>query len=79
MQEGLFCTDPPEARFGMKQCQDKSCHFCYERLDLTERFERAIHFSSGQVHRFVNNYNVYLNCDVVRLQFNGIRLYELFN
>ena len=62
---GLFCMTSPEACYGMKQCPDKNCRLCYERLDLTGRFEPAMRFSNQQVHRFLNNYQVYLNRDVV--------------
>ncbi|CAF1346280.1 unnamed protein product [Rotaria sordida] len=61
---GIFSYGKPKAQYGMKQCKDKSCRFCYERLDLTNRFERAMNFSNQQIHRFLNNYQVYLNCDV---------------
>ncbi|CAF3734674.1 unnamed protein product [Rotaria sordida] len=61
---GIFPYGTPRAHYGMKQCKDKSCRFCYERLDLTNRFERAMHFSNKQVHCFLNQYRVYLNCDV---------------
>lgn len=63
--EGIFALKSPEACYGMKQCQDRSCRFCYERLDLTKRFECAMNFSDQQIHRFVNDYQVYLNCNVV--------------
>ena len=63
--EGIFCQMLPAAQYGMQQCRDQSCRFCYERLDLTRRFERAMHFSNEQIHQFVNKYRVYLNCDVV--------------
>ncbi|CAF3873604.1 unnamed protein product [Rotaria sp. Silwood1] len=61
---GLFTTNEPKSYYGMKRCSDHSCRFCYERLDLTERFEPAMNFSTKQVHRFVNDYQVFLNCDV---------------
>ncbi len=64
-QENLFSMNLPEAHYGMKQCRDKTCRFCYERLDLTNRFERAMHFTNSQMFRSINNYQVYLNCDVV--------------
>ncbi|CAF4678199.1 unnamed protein product, partial [Rotaria magnacalcarata] len=62
--EGIFSVKLPTAHYGIQQCRDKSCCFCYERLDLTERFEPAMNFSNNQVHCFLNNYQVYLNCDV---------------
>ena len=65
IEEGLFCINVPEARYGMKQCRDINCRFCYERLDLTHRLECAMHFSNNQLHHFVNHYQVYLNCHVV--------------
>ncbi|CAF2129272.1 unnamed protein product [Rotaria magnacalcarata] len=62
--EGLFSFDPPEANYGMRRCRDINCLVCYERFDLTYRFEPTIQFSDRQCHRFVNDYQVYLNCDV---------------
>ncbi|CAF3808946.1 unnamed protein product [Rotaria sp. Silwood1] len=61
---GIFSTRPPQAQYGMKMCRDGSCRFCYERRDLTHRFEPTINFSNTQVHRFLNKYEVYLNCNV---------------
>ncbi|CAF4774482.1 unnamed protein product, partial [Rotaria sp. Silwood2] len=61
---GLFCNVEPKAHYGMKTCEDQNCRFCHERTDLTKRFERAMIFSNYQIHRFVNNYQVDLNCDV---------------
>ncbi|CAF3318586.1 unnamed protein product, partial [Rotaria sp. Silwood2] len=61
---GLFCNVEPKAYYDMKKCEDRNCRFCYERSDLTKRLERAMNFSNKQIHRFVNNYQVYLNCDV---------------
>jgi hypothetical protein len=66
--EGIFCRTSPTTQFGMKQCRDKSCRLCYERLDLTHRFERAINFSKNQIHQFINSYQVYLNADVVNVR-----------
>lgn len=63
--EGLFANRIPEAHYGMKQCRDQSCRFCYERLDLTKRIEPAMNFSNEQLHQCVNHYQIYLNCHVV--------------
>ena len=51
--------------YDMKRCKDRNCRFCYERLDLTDRFEPAMCFSNNQIHRFVNNYQISLNYNVV--------------
>lgn len=64
-QQEIFAEHSPIAQFGMKKCQDRDCQFCYERHNLTYRFESAIVFSSKQMHRFVNGYWIYLNADVV--------------
>ncbi|CAF1049309.1 unnamed protein product [Rotaria sordida] len=63
-QNGIFCIQSPQAKYGMKRCQNKTCRFCYESHYLTHRFEPTIHYSDTQLHRFVNNYEVYLNCNV---------------
>ena len=64
-KEGLFCLKPAQARYGMKQCLECDCRICYERRDLTERFEPALSFVPAQMHHFVNHYEVMLNCPVV--------------
>ncbi|CAF1336728.1 unnamed protein product [Adineta steineri] len=65
--EGLFSLNLPSTQYGMTQCKYKSCPFCYERLGLTNRSERAMRFSDSQIHHFVNGYQVYLNCNVSAL------------
>lgn len=70
MEEGLFCHRPPFAHYGMQQCRDKSCRFCYERVDLTKRRERAMRFSTTQVHACLNQYQIYLNSNVVSYDAN---------
>ena len=70
VNEKLFCQTMPSARQGMTRCRDTSCRFCYERLDLTHRFEPAMNFTTRQVHCFVNNYRVYLNANVVCARFD---------
>ncbi|CAF3797057.1 unnamed protein product [Rotaria sp. Silwood1] len=69
---GLFIYDQPEAHYGTNKCNDTSCRFCYERCDLTRRFERATNFSKQQIHCFLNQYKVYLNCDVTCMTSNII-------
>lgn len=61
----LFSMDTPVSDYGMIRCRDRSCRVCYERFDLTYRFEPTILFMDRQIHRFVNQYSVYLNCNVV--------------
>ena len=67
----LYRRVPIETEHGMKRCRDRSCRFCYERLDLTARFEPAMVFTTKQVHRFINGYRVYLNSDVVCILVEG--------
>ncbi|CAF3554163.1 unnamed protein product [Adineta steineri] len=62
--EGLFSFTLPSTQYGMKQCRHETCHYCYDRLDLKNRFEPAMCFSDSQIHHFVNGYQVYLNCNV---------------
>ncbi|CAF1382322.1 unnamed protein product [Adineta steineri] len=64
IDEGIFSLTLPSTQYGMKQCQDQNCHYCYKRLDFTDRFEPAKFFSTSQIHHFVNGYHVYLNCNV---------------
>jgi hypothetical protein len=63
--ETFFSLSTPTPYYGIQQCCNYTCHFCYERLDLTKRFERAMRFTKTQQHRFVNQYQIYLNANVV--------------
>lgn len=62
---GLFAKQMPVACFTMKQCTNEHCRVCYERIDLTHRFGRAINFSKNQIHRCINGYQIYLNANAV--------------
>jgi hypothetical protein len=64
--EGLFCIDQPDTRYLMLPCTNLSCPCCYQSLDISCRREPSIQFASEQAHRFVNGYQVYLNCHAVR-------------
>ncbi|CAF4458895.1 unnamed protein product, partial [Adineta steineri] len=66
IDEGLFSLALPSGQYGMKQCRDQSCGYCYERLAMTHRSEQAMSFSIRQIHHFVSGYQVYLNCNVIR-------------
>lgn len=70
--ETIFCSMAPEVLYGMKRCTDQICRFCYERLDITHRFEPAMSFLPKQSHCFVNKYRTYLNCDLVRDRIQSI-------
>ncbi len=63
--EGLFCADPPEARCGLLPCARDPCRCCLERRDLTRRSESAVAFNVAHYHKFLNGYQVILNCPAV--------------
>ena len=85
-QPGLFCRDAPQAQYGMIQCQQRTCHFCFPLQDIQavrlrqQTYVSVVKFSSAQKHRFLNGYEAILNCPTVR-QFifsiceRSIRLY----
>ena len=61
----IFSENLSTPKCGMRQCRDRSCRFCYERLDLTKWFEPTMNFAKNQIHRFVNHYQLKLNDNVV--------------
>jgi hypothetical protein len=70
--EGILCQAEPVARYGMTPCYEKYCFLCrQERKGLGERKSNddlsnvTVHFSSNQVHQFVNKYIAILNCPAV--------------
>ncbi|CAF1354555.1 unnamed protein product [Rotaria magnacalcarata] len=62
--EGLFCIDPPEARYGMKPCQDLQCFICHLSPNRISYDLPTVTFTDHQIHKFSNDYQVILNCDV---------------
>ena len=68
----LFCVDEPVARYGMIECRQRPCQFCFpcEKIIAVRRREEhcepVVCFSSRQTHRFVSGYEAILNCPTVR-------------
>lgn len=60
--EGIFARQSPRARHSFLPCRRAQCRCCGERRDLTGRFEPAVQFSSAHAYRFLNGYEVILNC-----------------
>ena len=61
LQEGLFCLYEPEARYELSACGN--CGLCCPKYSLKYRTKQTIvDFSQGHRHRFVNGYEVILNC-----------------
>ncbi|CAF3978273.1 unnamed protein product [Adineta steineri] len=77
IDEGLFSLALPSGQYGMKQCRDQSCGYCYERLVMTHRVNPAMSFSNRQIHHFVSGYQVYLNCNVIRTCITSNVIYAL--
>jgi hypothetical protein len=68
IEEGILCEAKPIARYGMSPCYGKDCTLCQSlRRQSGELLPGVggVHFSSNQVHRFVNNYEAILNCPAV--------------
>ncbi|CAF3407628.1 unnamed protein product, partial [Rotaria sp. Silwood2] len=63
VDEGLFCINPPEAHYGMKQCSYHKCRLCHIPI-CNGRYASALKFTDHQIHTFVNQYQAILNCDV---------------
>lgn len=54
--EGLYCIDEPEARYGVLPCN--ACELCI----LSAQQQSTIRFGPKQKFRFMNNYETILNC-----------------
>jgi hypothetical protein len=69
--EGILCQTEPVVRYGMMPCYDRHCFLCrQERVRIGKRgsddlLKVTVHFSSNQVHQFVNKYEAILNCPAV--------------
>ncbi len=63
--EGLFCIDQPDTRYMMLPCNNITCPCCYQSLDISCRHEPSVRFASEEPYRFVNGYQIYLNCHTV--------------
>ncbi|CAF1311156.1 unnamed protein product [Rotaria sordida] len=64
IQEGLFCIKEPQACYGMKRCENQHCLFCYRHHRTTRFNQLSLKYMDEQMHTFVNQYQVYLNCNV---------------
>lgn len=64
LREGVFCIDPPEARFSISPCDHKHCNCCHPSYPRQQR--TSIPFLTPHIHRFVNQYEAILNCPAVR-------------
>jgi hypothetical protein len=58
--EGLFCIDEPDSRYGLSPCNN--CSLCVPLSDVTRRQHPTIRFGPSQKFRFVNGYQTILNC-----------------
>ncbi|CAF1450870.1 unnamed protein product [Adineta steineri] len=59
-REGLFCIDPPEARYTITPCNKRYCICC--RYSTDPEKTSVIPFSIPHIHHFVNDYEAILNC-----------------
>jgi hypothetical protein len=62
LDEGLFCINEPDSRYGLSQCN--RCALCGPRYNLTWREELGpmIRFGPKQQFTFYNDYQTMLNC-----------------
>jgi hypothetical protein len=58
--EGLFCIDEPDSRYGLSPCNN--CSLCVPSSDDTRRQHPTIRFGPSQKFLFVNSYQTILNC-----------------
>lgn len=68
--QGIFSIDPPQAHYGLIPCESITCRFCFPITDIhthARQNQAVVQFSSGQKYRFVNGYEVILNCPAVCL------------
>lgn len=56
---GLFLQDEPQIRYGMIQCRQRSCRFCFPSIPMVQP---VVNFTSTQKHRFISGYEAILNC-----------------
>lgn len=61
---GLFLHGEPQIRYGMVQCRQRSCRFCFPTLSMAKP---VVQFTSAQKHRFINGYEAILNCPTVNV------------
>ena len=67
--EGLFCVDPPEARYGLLPCTRDHCRYCLKPNHLTGRPEPVVTYYPSHYHKFLNGYQVILNCPAVSIAY----------
>ena len=65
--EGIFCIEPPEARYGLLPCTREQCRYCLENRHLTGRSEPTVVYHTSQYYKFLNGYQVILNCPAVNI------------
>jgi hypothetical protein len=64
--EGIICQAEPIARYGMMPCYARNCFLCQRRRGESGKLlNTMVPFSPKQLHRFVNKYECFLNCDAV--------------
>jgi len=59
VDEGLFCIDEPDSRYGLLPCND--CSLCLPSPDLASQ-QSKIRFGPQETFRFMNGYETILNC-----------------
>lgn len=64
-KEGIFCQQPPSARYGTAECRQSRCFLCEPQRK--QGASKIMQFSKQQTHRFLNQYQAILNCPAVSL------------
>ena len=59
--EGLFCIDEPDVRYGIIACSN--CPLCKPKYDVDLRGQPTIYFGPNQEFQFLNGYRTILNCN----------------
>ena len=61
VDEGLFCIDEPDVRYGLIPCGNRS--LCTPQYDVDRRGQPSIYFGPNQEYYFLNGYRTILNCN----------------
>ena len=56
--EGIFCRLPPQTRYSFLPCEHEQCPYCSSS---------ALKCESSNSYRFLNGYQVILNCSAVSI------------
>ncbi|CAF3153835.1 unnamed protein product [Rotaria socialis] len=59
LHKSIFCSNEPQARYGIIPCHQRSCYLCYPSY---RTHQPIVPFEIHQQHIFINGYRSILNC-----------------